>query len=280
MGKYKLKEPSDYKRELSELALPQWLLDEIPEPYESIRISYDGSDYVVTVPESIENVETGEYRYDNLEKAYDAFNISGVDVEIDKSVPEWDNSDFAWVSLPSGDGYSRLLFSSSWGKRADFLEMRFAHSQRCAATYHENPQDFLAAYGFVTTHPVFWLKSALRARRCGKDCSMKRPDRDARTFDWDTDCRSFYLQPFSQGKGNGFGWLLEAGGHTPDFSQHYHDVRLDVFAPSVEEAYIQFAALLVKFFEDDGTEKDVLEDDPLSAQEGLEGEQESLDDLK
>lgn len=209
--------------------LPEWMKPHIPEPTEPIRIGYENNEYVVVEPNNKRTT------YKNLEEAYDYSRENG-DTIIEESVPEYDEM---FIMVPMENGRKRIILSFCDKDRLYLLEMDYENFLKTADEYHKNPTIFFNAYNYIDGHPAFWTM-----------CGEKTP-----TYEWNrSHIRSIWSAPLSDDKGN-LVWALETGAHTPDFRSHYHDLRLDTYAPTIEEAYIKLAAKISKFYNDDGTEK-------------------------
>lgn len=235
--------------------LPSWLEPLVPEVSEPAVISYENETYVVNDPNGNKTL------FNNLEEAYDTSKSTN-DVVIDESVPEY--NDF-FISVPCKDNnYNRVLFSFSDYDRLGVLENSYSIFLELAEKYHNNPSDFFLSYNFVTSHPAFWTR---------RD--------EEKTFDWNGDySQNVWMSPIKGEDGN-IVWMLEAGSHIePDYTSHYHDLRLDVYAPTVEDGYIQLAALVSKFFYDDGSAKENVEYEKSELEITLEERMKELNDTE
>lgn len=106
--------------------------------------------------------------------------------------------------------------------------------------YLETPQDFLAAYSFLDHHPAFW--------------HQPRPEQYPHQWQTDSAISKMWIAPTSNAKGE-LVFMMECGATVPGTNHHYHDLKLDVYAPSYNDAIIQTAALVHKFFDVDGSER-------------------------
>lgn len=128
----------------------------------------------------------------------------------------------------------------------------FNISQEKTRIYHNNPTNFKNAYQYIQHHPAFWWRN---------DSSS-----DSR---WNTDCYTdqIWAETISNDSNEQkYSWALEAGRAVEEgFTHHYHDLRLDVYGDSIEEAYVKLAFMVSQAFEDDGTDKPNIEhlDPPL-----------------
>lgn len=231
--------------------LPNWITENLPEAETPAVISFDGEHYVRTEPDGEQN------KFPTLEEAYD--HASTRNLSFDESVKE--NMDgFAYV--PTEDKrYSRLLLAISTAERLEMLVHQFQDFLTVAQDYYASPESFRRAYHYVTMHPAFWTRHEAEP-----------------TYEWDNDyADKVWMRPyFKDGKTT---WMLEAGGHiAPDYTSHYHDLRLDVYAASVEEGYIKLAAKVAQFFNDDGTEKENVEYEKSELELLLEERMSGLED--
>lgn len=126
------------------------------------------------------------------------------------------------------------------------LEKAFNISQEKIKAYRNNPSLFKNAYQYIQFHPAFWWR-----------------DEDSGDASWHTDC--YTDQIWTETVANkvdeqGYSWALEAGkGVENAYTEHYHDLRLDVYANTLEEAYVKLARIISEVFKDDGTEKPNIE---------------------
>lgn len=209
--------------------LPEWMKPHIPEPKEPIRIGYENNEYVVVEPNNKRTT------YKNIEEAYDYSRKIG-DTIIEESVPGYND---LFMTIPMENGRERMIFSFCDKDRLELLEMNYENFLKIAEKYHNNPTIFFNSYDYINGHPAFWT---IRGE-------------NTPTYEWDTSyATSIWSAPLSDDEGN-LVWALEAGAHLPNLRAHYHDLRLDTYAPTIEEAYIKLAAKISKFYNDDGTEK-------------------------
>lgn len=108
-----------------------------------------------------------------------------------------------------------------------------------AKDYIAEPKSFVKSYAFLDNHPAFW-----HLHRHGE-------------LDWIFDgfASKFYTMVFPTDKyETGVMVGFEAGGTAPGHILHYHDLRLDTYAGSFEDAYVQLAAKVHEHFDLDGTD--------------------------
>lgn len=221
--------------------LPEWLQKELPDPSAPATISYDKdtSTYVLVDDDGTSR------SFDNLEKAYDA-ERSAVDVVISEDVPESD--DYGFITVPTHDRHHsvRMLFSRSDDDRVLSLVQEYEAFLQVASEYRDDSENFAKAYSFVSAHPAFWT----RGRGLGNE----------RAFDWTTyDFNIPHFEVALHDNGS-HSWFIESGAHVPpDYTEHYHDLRLDVYGETPEACVLELAKKLDKFFNDDGSEKENVE---------------------
>lgn len=115
--------------------------------------------------------------------------------------------------------------------------MKYAHFLLLTEDYYNNPEDFFLSYRWVTNHPMFWSRHT------------------AESTEWKTNYDEYWLE-INRNSSQELVYMLEAG---PAYGtarvEHSHDLRLDVYAPSFEEAFIKLAALVDKFYDLEGNHK-------------------------
>jgi len=217
--------------------LPEWLLKELPEIKEPSTLSYENGEYIALSPNGLKKTfNTIDEAYDYAQKEWNS------EVELDKSLPEYhENSLHVWGKR-SNHGV-RILISSSDKKKLKELEEDYEEFLKLAEEYYSNPEDFNIVYRFVDCHPAFWNRH-----------SKEHP------WLWSTEghCAlhngKLTLEPvFEQGKHS---WFIETGSHVEtDYNTRYHDYRLDSKGETVEEAFVNLAKLIDKFYNLDGSDK-------------------------
>lgn len=110
--------------------------------------------------------------------------------------------------------------------------------------WQEDPQKWDRAYAFIQGHPAFWVRREAKP-----------------TFEWETSAGfSSLWHGLTHDKEGKPCLMLEHGSHiAPEYTTHYHDLRLDVYAPTFEEGLVEMALLVDKFFHPDGTEREGVE---------------------
>lgn len=107
-------------------------------------------------------------------------------------------------------------------------------------SYLADPEDFLTAYYFLSNHPAFWYQP--------------RPEEYPHQWQTGSAISKMWIQPTTNDKGE-LVFMMECGATVPGTNHHYHDLKLDVYAPSYNDAIIQTAALVHKFYDVDGSER-------------------------
>lgn len=112
-----------------------------------------------------------------------------------------------------------------------------------AEAYHSDSSSFVKAYTYVNEHPAFWF-------------IKKDKKTDAEWWVTDDYCVLMYkLTLDDKNHPQGYQWALEGGSHVEDdYRIHYHDPELDLYAPTIEEAYIKFAEKVSELYDDYGDE--------------------------
>ena len=109
-----------------------------------------------------------------------------------------------------------------------------------AKVYLHDPTDFLAAWKFLDGHPMSWHQS--------------RPEKYPHDWTLSGAVAKIWAHPTTDDNGN-LVFMMESGRIVPGTNYRYHDMRLDVYAPSYEAGIIRMAALTHKFFDLDGSER-------------------------
>lgn len=219
--------------------LPKWLEAELPEMRPVNYIDFDPM--------------TGTFTYKGLDyhtvvEAYDAVGRDDT-VDFSKTVKEFLDRDFLGVdtmfTVKSRKGFDRILFVDTDQESREYLEMTYRRWLEENEKYQEAPDDFVRAYHWLNLHPVFWRRSE-----------------NEKTWHWNTESgvRTFYTMVRWDSDEGTSKVAFEAGGHTPCYTQTYHDTRMGVYENSFEEAYIAMAKIVNSLFNADGTEKKGAED--------------------
>lgn len=272
-------EEISWEESLRDFELPKWLADNVPTPRPQGTISYDEATekYLYTDPQG--NVK----EFPGTEEAYDYVqNETTDDFRFSGNLPDTESlMGTSRTSKESKRGGFRMFITSTDTTQLSLLKSRYKSFLELASQYLLNKEDFWLSYNFVKSHPSMWVKE-------GHSRFVDENDRLAPTFSWNTNEADIWCEPM-MGDDGVIRWALEAGAHVPDeYTIRYHDLRLDVWGNTIEDAYIQLAAKLDKFFHLDGTEREnveyekskleiILEERMLEIQENYDAEKEPED---
>lgn len=218
------------------LALPDWLVAELPEhlPHSVIsyrddkfHISHDGSEFS-TVVEAYDYLHSLRTSYQTvIDESVDGHGgklLSGIFL-CDKNEPE--------------DKTSRGLLSFLTEQLTqDLADDYTIWLKETSAAYIEDPDNFLKAHAFLSHHPMFWHKGAE-----GKD------------HNWETSNglvnMAVNVFPSDEGRPVIF---LECGPHIPDtYMNFYYDPQIFVTEETFEVAIVRLAGKVYAHYNLDGT---------------------------
>lgn len=215
------------------VTIPPWLAHALPTVTEPATIDYHEGEYICYLPH-------GEHHFfHDLASAYDYLGETH-EVEFTDRVPELRNNPFdhrmVFGDVNSNTGTERLYISMPDAVKRDHIAADLLSSYHREQEFVQYPHDFVSAYNYVKAHPAFWVK----------------PVNDS-SFMWERET-CFYVEPLSTD--TGYVWTIEHGGSVPpEYTTHYHDIRLDSSGDTVEEAYIAFAHRVYECFQWDGVER-------------------------
>ena len=207
-------------KKLRDYSLPSWMYYVLPEPN----------------PHSLNRETDGRCWFeDDKGKVYsehssreDAYESTPEDVEIP-------TEHMFWIKGSRGSSYF-------WGSHNDsqrllILEDSYEMYLEARKSYLSYPDSMGNVYAYLDNHPAFWIK-------------------DDEPFDWKCDNRvsNFWLMYY------GGVWLEAGASIAPEYKQHYHDTRLDVFGDTWEEALKTLAGRVHKHFDIDGNDRGLDED--------------------
>jgi hypothetical protein len=144
-----------------------------------------------------------------------------------------------------------VFISSPVDGEEDFSEMFISHTDadtiylakasylswlEVAVEYEKDPGNFALAYHFAKGHPAFWTRQH-------KDSN-----------NWITS-RELYTEVYQDENGKVTVGFEDGQAVPPERVMHYHDIRLDSWGATFEEAYIDLANKIYTYFEVDGTER-------------------------
>lgn len=171
-------------------------------------------------------------------------NVLGNDVTFHRSAlksPDVEDNlggDMIFLKDKLNKGSARMLFSPPpYRALAHWHYYQFLGTARY---WLENQTDMVAAYSFLESHPAFWSRH-----------TMEHPD----TWAQDKGLSGLWIDVSKRQDGSPIVMLEHGSAVEPERIRHYHDPRLDVYADSFEEAYIQLAKKVHEFFALDGSER-------------------------
>ncbi|MBC9705998.1 MAG: hypothetical protein H9W81_13700 [Enterococcus sp.] len=184
--------------------------------------------------------------WDSVETLYDSTLKSlHFDDSVEKS-SEVEHKMDQFLFLKAGeDGTSRLLMGRNANE--ELMSVAYAYYQFLVAArkWYQNPADFFASYDFLTRHPAFWHLEKSTNPVIGDSWV---------TDDGLTDLTIFTFVREADGK-HYVG--LEAGGVVrPENTRFWRNDGMDIFAPTMDQAYIDLAAALDKQYDLAGNARD------------------------
>lgn len=198
----------------------------------------------------------------NIEIRFDGrFFIDGSDVKYDEPdalyediISKGYSPQFEFTDEYKGSSYSASLFGDLKNRKTGKIyktesntnrPLAFSHYFKylqLAKKYLNNSEDFVLSYRFLELHPAFWT----------------RTEHDPNYWITYAGLSGNYVLVLTDKK-NKPTICFEHGAAYGDRYTTCHDYRLDVYAPTFEDAYIQLAALVHKYFYLDGSEREDIE---------------------
>lgn len=237
--------------------LPEWLTSALSKVLSPVVLKYSDGKYFAQYPEHEDYPGCNlSVPFDTFDEAYNSVRgNAGYSVSFDESLPEKENE---WlpglIGIKTGNSCERTYISSTDWNSLSILENAYSSWIDFATNrYPAAPHNFIDAYYFIDGHPALWTR--------------EKPSGESMNFDnWRTSGHAMRLwsAPFvSKESPTGIYFQLEAGPHVaPDYTYTSHDLRLDVSGTSYEDAIIQLAAKIDKFYDIDGTERPNVEHEP------------------
>lgn len=231
--------------------LPAWLKKLLPEPARPAVIKfYDGKYFV-------HRAIDGEYADSAISEAFDTIVEAYKSVDrdekssFDKSLPELKDrhNRSGMISVESEHpGFMTMLISSTEDDHLRILQYHYSQWRESVPEYFAKPDDFLMAYYFLDGHPCFWT------RQLTNSGEVRDP------FGWKMSGHAMELwsmPQFSENSPTGVSFMMESGPHVaPAYTSRSHDLRTDVYGTSYEDAIIKTAALIHKFYDLEGNERE------------------------
>jgi hypothetical protein len=224
---------------IEKVELPDFYTFDEPTPAYTLHV--ENKDLIRVLDE---NKNVLDKEFSDLEKAYDYVKgelrydvkFSG---DIDSITGEVSTQ---LVSVPTKNGHHRLLLSGTDEDEYYLAKRHYLDFLELTRHYEKNPNNFVTAFHWLETHPAFWT----------------RPDAESNY--WSTDNISRLWIGVTTNRVGETVIMLEHGGAVePARTDTYHDLRLDVYAPTYEIAIIELAAKVHQFFNVDGSEKENVE---------------------
>lgn len=231
------KTDSEYNLKADSVALPAWFLAELPEHTPTTTIFFK---------DGLFRFSTEKTTFSTIIEAYDyGRSLENIDVILDPSVNNHGGRLRAGMFFgvkTKNSKFTRLLMSHTTHDTLQMLKYEYATwVQDTHPTWLKNQNDWVEAYNWLQKHPAFWYRNTKE-----------------KTFDWGQSegLKTAWVYPYRDQKKK-IHVLMEHGAHVePEYKSHYHDMRLDVRAKTVEKAYILLAKKVNKFFNPDGTERE------------------------
>ena len=179
-----------------------------------------------------------------IEDLYKWIHEADEDVEFDPSVLEAPGVrgvmglDLVSVKIPDSRN-SRVLISKV--DHQSLKHNRYFQFLVLAKRWLEDTSNWMLAYQFIQYHPAFWYRV--------------QPERFDHEWDLEGGHKGLWVCVTSNYDGDPVVMLEHGQSVPPTHSHHYHDLRLDVWAPTFEDAYVQMAQKVHKFFALDGEER-------------------------
>ncbi|MEB4799392.1 hypothetical protein [Acinetobacter soli] len=224
--------------------LPDWLLEQLPQMTEPAILSLRDTKLVVTYPDRTETI------HDSLNDVqYQIHHVKLTDLQILPEVYQYfgEDKENGGLFFKTSKHLSSRLSSYTDQNKFEHLQSALQTAFENEQAYLTNPTDFLTAYRFIDTHPAFWTVTG-----------------DLPSWHWNTrgHCQNVYHGAYNDEDDGKLVIYLETGSHLNKaedggklYQEHYHDYRLDVWADTFEQAFIELAAMVYKFFDHQGIER-------------------------
>lgn len=215
--------------------LPDWLNAHLPETKTPHHLRYEANKFIV----SYEGQDLQSFN--SMIEAYDAYHPD-TDFFFDETLHNHGGElleGMYFCDPENNRSGRRLLIGVTDDDRRSILIHAFENSLNVHQRYESHPEDWVLSYQLLDAHPAFWVKS---------NCNDDGP-----TWDWSTENISTIWHHVSRHDEKVI-VMMETGAHTDDMKSRFHDLRLDVYADSMEQAFVLLAAKVNKFFNPDGSE--------------------------
>lgn len=249
-------------------SLPAWLYELLPSdrPIQNLLVTDD--QISITFPDGARE------SFDSLREADGRLCSTEFDTTITDKRSEPDELlGRGSVTYSTENGYTGVIFAYTDADRRASLQDDYKDSRKAIEAYLADPQDFAKAWTMIDQHPAFWTFMT----------GPKSP------WYWNTSgyCSKIRQSVYTDKSGNPY-IVLEAGGHVPtrqnfdtgeddvNYTEHYGDWRLELSAPTFEEAIKKLAGRIAICFNPDGTDREgayeILEDSKPEWIRDLEGQ--------
>ncbi len=283
---------SDYsntkKLILSEVELPEFYSLGEEKPVYQILVEA-AERFVISYLSSEGGAEQSELEkpiWDNIEEAYDYVGDSlngnvrfagnpellswweGSNSTMRGSIKEEWNWGSVFLPYDSKKKGSRLLLSHTDSDSLYLEKQSYLEYVLLAKEYEKNPLDYYLAWHFVDGHPAFWYVNHTNDE--GKQLWGKEYLTGGKLW------ISISRDP-ATGK---IVTMVESGSAVPpERKEFYHDPRLDVYTETYEQAIIELASLVHKFFDIDGSERPDVQYEKKAWEIELDKRLKELDDV-
>lgn len=225
------------------------LLAEAGAPFPA-KVTFEAEKTVRTIRYDAEKQVFGAGRFIgewfDIAELYEAIHDADEDVEFDDSVLEAPGVSGAGGLLflrISGQKNGRILVSKVDHRSLE--HNRYFQFLKLAKTWLIDTSNWVMAYQFIAAHPAFWHRV--------------QPERLEHQWTLEDGHKGLWVCATTNDDGDPVVMLEHGSSVAPKHDHHYHDLRLDVWAPSFEDAYVQFAEKVHKFFALDGEERPGIE---------------------
>jgi hypothetical protein len=240
--------------ELEDNAFEQLIRDEIvlpafytfADPTSVFTINVEATNALTLITITDDTGEAVGGTFSDLEEAYDFVrtDLKGDVVFTGDLKAVTGNDSLTWVFIPSKHNpkHSRLLLSNTDKDDEYFAKSDYYEFLKLSNQYVHNPTDFKTSFDWLNTHPAFWSRTA----------STK--------VVWDTENNDkIFISVFVNKEGKTVVALETGAAVEPERTTRYHDMRLDTCTPTYEESIVELAALVHKFYNVDGVERENVE---------------------
>jgi hypothetical protein len=179
----------------------------------------------------------------DIEDLYSEIHKKGFDVAFDDSVFAAEGVEKGFLSgaeKKQGKGFTRMLFDAYDPRPLDFAN--FFHFLKLAKKWRDNQDDWVLAYQFIETHPMFW--------------SVSNYEKYPHVWRTDEGHSTLWVHATKNDKGEPVVMLEGGSSVPPHHNHHYHDHRIDVWGKNFEDAYIQFAKNIHRDYSLDGLHRE------------------------